>query len=180
MFLVCDTGSFIEMNRLAVGRGKNRSIIEEKLKKYISPDGIHMQTFQMVHNDIEFRTRWFVAVNHDTPGVRIENNTAYLELELDIDFEIHEQYVIRCYQFKVGDLIKWTAMSNLPKSGVVVNISERIPTLEGKAARKFRQQYDFIKRLNQHNLYTSNAYMNFIDQNGDNKTTYNIDRIKKL
>ena len=59
-------------------RGRNRSVYEDRLIRDIDPEGIHVLSFQMLHNDVEIRTRWMVKMR-DTE----EPQTIWLDDDFD-------------------------------------------------------------------------------------------------
>ena len=70
-------------------QGRNRAVNTEALSEKIDPDGVHVVAFQMVHNDVEYRTLWMVklADSMDPTNVWIDvdpkvfdDNTRLLDL----------------------------------------------------------------------------------------------------
>jgi hypothetical protein len=57
---VTDTAGL--MSLVSNASGRNRSVYEDRLEKAIDPMGIHILSFQLLHNDIAMRTRWMVKV----------------------------------------------------------------------------------------------------------------------
>jgi len=87
-----DTRGFIALAMDAEGR--NRSIHLEHLVPHIDTEGVHLCAFRFPHNDVEWRTQWFVKVAEDTPGSREFAPDIYgLDVWLDVSFEAWEQHV---------------------------------------------------------------------------------------
>ena len=42
--------------------GRNRSVYTDRLAEKIDPAGTHVLAFQLLHNDVEWRTRWAVKL----------------------------------------------------------------------------------------------------------------------
>jgi len=70
-------------------QGRNRAVNTENLSSRIDPDGIHVVAFQMVHNDVEYRTLWMVKLTDtmdptnvwiDTDLGVFDQNTRLLDL----------------------------------------------------------------------------------------------------
>ena len=51
-------------------KGRNRGPNQELLAK-LDPDGIHVITLQMIHNDIEWRCVWLCKISDETDPIRI-------------------------------------------------------------------------------------------------------------
>jgi hypothetical protein len=62
----------------ALAHGSNRSVHEDKLARDIDMEGIHLLVFQMVHNDTEWRTLWYVKVKNQIDPVEV-----WLDLPID-------------------------------------------------------------------------------------------------
>ena len=76
---VCNTSQVIKLAKDS--KGRNRSIDPEFLKEQLNPDGIHLVVFQMVHNDVELRTMFYLCVNDSSEPV---------EQLIDHSFEVWE------------------------------------------------------------------------------------------
>lgn len=94
MTKVFDTRDLKALNTLAALGQKNR-IISSGLMRLLDPDGYHVESFSMVHNDAELRLGIMVKlVNTDEP----------IEVFLDVDFDTYGQY-----GFQHTDVLKGTA-----------------------------------------------------------------------
>ena len=78
---VTDTAGM--MSLVSNASGRNRSVYEDKLESTIDPEGIHILSFQFLHNDVEMRTRWMVKVKDTMDPARIW---------LDVDLEILDKH----------------------------------------------------------------------------------------
>ncbi|MAH47630.1 hypothetical protein CMI37_17555 [Candidatus Pacearchaeota archaeon] len=69
-------------------QGRNRSVDEKALSEDIDPEGIHVMSFSMVHNDVELRTEWLVKLKDDTKTkhVREVDGVKFVSVWLDVDF----------------------------------------------------------------------------------------------
>jgi hypothetical protein len=83
---------FLAMAKAAEDGKRNRSVYVEELKPYLADDGKNVLKMRMLHNDVEWRTWWFVAVKHGTPGSTDAGEVSMLELCLDVGFEEFDYY----------------------------------------------------------------------------------------
>lgn len=74
---VINTNDFINLSRKAARTHKNR-VPSDELINMLDPNGIHVLTFHMIHNDIELRTMWLT---------KIKNSKDPVEVFLDMEFE---------------------------------------------------------------------------------------------
>jgi hypothetical protein len=73
---VVDTPGLLALCQDAEGR--NRSVYIDRFRKEVDPYGTHVLTLQMLHNDVEWRTMWFVKlIGQEQPT----------EIWLDVSFE---------------------------------------------------------------------------------------------
>jgi len=75
---VADTPGLLALATDACQRNSNRQVDIPKLALAIDPDGTHILTFQMPHNDVEWRTKWLVKMADTMDPV---------EIWLDVSFE---------------------------------------------------------------------------------------------
>jgi len=66
-------------------RGRNRGPNEELLKK-LDPSGLHVVSFQMVHNDEEYRTDW---------AVKLLGSDQPVHVFMDNSFEAYDKHSYR-------------------------------------------------------------------------------------
>ena len=83
---------FLAMAKGAEDCKRNRSVYVEELKPYLADDGKNVLKMKMLHNDVEWRTWWFVAVKHGTPDSVEAGEVSMLELCLDVGFEEFDYY----------------------------------------------------------------------------------------
>ena len=62
--------------------GRNRGPTDE-LAPLVDPKGIHVVSFQMPHNDVEWRCQWLI---------KLTNQTAPIELWMDNGFDAFDKY----------------------------------------------------------------------------------------
>lgn len=77
---VCNTSQVIKLARDS--KGRNRSVDPKFLGKELKPDGKHLVVFQMVHNDVELRSLFFLSVR---------NSSEPVEQFIDHSFEVWEK-----------------------------------------------------------------------------------------
>lgn len=53
---ILTTPDLIELNKRAVKANRNRALIDE-VYELLDPEGTHVVTFSMIHNDVEIRVR---------------------------------------------------------------------------------------------------------------------------
>ena len=63
-------------------RYRNRGPTKELIAA-LDPDGIHVAGWQFIHNDVEYRTRWYVKLKDQTEAV---------ELWMDNSFEAFDRH----------------------------------------------------------------------------------------
>ncbi len=73
---VTDTPGLLAMARDAERRQANRQAKMLKLEVFIDPAGTHLLTFQMLHNNTEWRTRWLVKVEDSMQPVELWLNVS--------------------------------------------------------------------------------------------------------
>jgi hypothetical protein len=79
--LCTDTPGLLRLAQDAHDRDSNRRANLKPLRVGIDPEGFHVLAFQLIHNDCEWRTMWFIKIrDHEQP----------VELWLDVDMEILE------------------------------------------------------------------------------------------
>ena len=61
---VITTPDLIELNRKAVKANRNRSFVDS-IEQLLDPEGIHIVTWSMVHNDVEIRVRLLMKFGGD-------------------------------------------------------------------------------------------------------------------
>ena len=83
---------FLAMARKAEDCEKNRSVYVKEIEPYLVDDGKNVLKMKMLHNDVEWRTWWFVAVKHGTPGSVEAGEVSMLELCLDVEFEEFDHF----------------------------------------------------------------------------------------
>lgn len=64
-------------------KGRNRSVYEDKFIQSVDPNGIHVLDFKILHNDVEWRTRWLC---------KMIGTEAPVEIWLDVDFDVVEYF----------------------------------------------------------------------------------------
>lgn len=74
---IAHTPDFLSLCKDA--EGSNRSVFTERVAKNICKEGIHVLISQTLHNDVEWRTDWFVSFKN--------NPLSPVELQLDVSFE---------------------------------------------------------------------------------------------
>ena len=62
--------------------GRNRSVYEDKFMANVDPQGIHVLSLQIPHNDVEMRTQWMCKMRDIEDPVSIW---------LDVDFDALEK-----------------------------------------------------------------------------------------
>jgi hypothetical protein len=81
-YKIASTDQFIGLCQEAILSDRNRKVGIAKLAEVIDPEGVHLCTFTMLHNDVEWRTRWMVKVNGtDVPA----------EVFLDVSFKNYKK-----------------------------------------------------------------------------------------
>lgn len=73
---VADTPSLLALAALAHGR--NRSVYEDRLARDVDMHGFHVLAYRLLHNDVEWRTMWFVKIRGSMEPVEI-----WLDVPLD-------------------------------------------------------------------------------------------------
>ena len=63
-------------------RDRNRGPSKELIDK-LDPHGVHLAAWQFIHNDVEYRTRWYVKLKDQTEAV---------ELWMDNSFEAFDRH----------------------------------------------------------------------------------------
>ena len=49
----------------AASVGRNRSVDVDEFKKLLDPEGIHLLTMRILHNEVEWRTLWLVKMANE-------------------------------------------------------------------------------------------------------------------
>ena len=80
---------FLAMARDAEDNKRNRSVYVEKLEPCLVEEGKNVLKAKMLHNGVEWRTWWMVAVKHGTPESVEMGDFSMLELCIDVDFDTY-------------------------------------------------------------------------------------------
>lgn len=75
---IASTDQFLGLCQEAILSVRNRQIDIAKLATKIDPSGTHVCVFNMLHNDVEFRTMWYV---------KLKDSMNPAECWLDVSFE---------------------------------------------------------------------------------------------
>lgn len=79
MTKVMDTDSLRLINDLAIKGEKNRALTDEFFE-HVDPEGIHVEGFTMVHNDVEMRMMILA---------KMQNTLTPHEVWIDVDFDVY-------------------------------------------------------------------------------------------
>lgn len=64
---ILTTPDLLAINKRSVKAKRNRSFVDD-IEKLLDPDGVHVVTYSMLHNDVEIRTRLLLKfVGTDEP-----------------------------------------------------------------------------------------------------------------
>lgn len=93
-YKVAGTDKFIALATHAMMTDRNRQVDIPELCKVIDPEGIHLCTLTMLHNDVEWRTRWYI---------KVKDSMEPLEVWLDVSFTDYESLQeVDYYESTVG------------------------------------------------------------------------------
>jgi hypothetical protein len=73
---ICNTDTFVRLAK------KGNVIVAD-----LDPDGTHVCSFSMVHNDVEYRTQWLVKVQGSMTPVEVFLDMSFEDFDKLVDYD---------------------------------------------------------------------------------------------